>query len=607
MKPDTDVALGGRYRLASRIAVGGMGEVWVAHDMALARDVAVKVLREEFAGDAGFLERFRTEARNSAQLSHPNIAQLYDYGEQEGSGFLVMELVLGEPMSDLLDRQPVLPTRRLLPILAQTARALHAAHVAGVVHRDVKPGNILLARSGRVKITDFGISMASNQIPMTASGMVMGTAQYLSPEQAIGRAATPASDIYSLGIVAYEGLVGNRPFTGPTAVDIAVAHVNTPVPPLPSDIEPHLAALVMRMLAKEPEERPRSAASLARTLDGMLDRTPPGGLPMPYGRHARTADIIDAAEMSDREAEQARRPATQGLPTTGVAPAVVPPAEPPAWPVPLPPGEAPAGGPGPGSGPVAAAGTTSTGSPGSGREAGGDAAERRGPEEPDGASPSSADAGAGARGALAAPVATVVPGRALQDATAVTPPEPPPTYVPRPEPYAAGAAGQAAPPTLQPSAGAGRPGSGTDGGAARSIGRRRARETEVRRTSTTTGLRWGTVSRPLVVLVLMVLFALLGAAFADKVWGSARAIGAPDEHGSVRAVVASPGDGPARGRIGASVDGAGPGPTVGGPVAMTAAAAGHVAASGTPAGQGTTAQGMRVQATGLDMTTARDQ
>src|SRR5690606_34140579 len=199
VKPDVGIALDGRYRLESKIAVGGMGEVWVAHDIALARDVAVKVLREEFAGDPGFLERFRTEARNAARLSHPGIAQPYDYGEVDGSGYIVMELVLGEPMSELLAREPVLPLDRLLPILAQTARALHAAHLAGVVHRDIKPGNILLGRSGRVKITDFGVSLATNQISLTATGMVMGTAQYLSPEQALGRPATPSSDIYSLG------------------------------------------------------------------------------------------------------------------------------------------------------------------------------------------------------------------------------------------------------------------------------------------------------------------------------------------------------------------------------------------------------------------------
>ncbi|WP_448058402.1 serine/threonine-protein kinase [Cellulomonas hominis] len=277
MRPEVGTTFGGRYRLVSQIAVGGMGEVWVAHDEALARDIAIKVLREEFAGDPGFLERFRAEARNAASLSHPNIAQLYDYGEQDGSAFLVMELVVGEPMSDLLEREPILPLPRLLPILAQTARALHAAHLAGVVHRDVKPGNILLGRGGRVKITDFGVSLANNQVPMTATGMVMGTAQYLSPEQAIGRAATPASDLYSLGIVAYECLVGHRPFTGPTAVDIAVAHVNGVVPPLPPSVEPELAALVMRLLAKEPTERPGSAQQLARTLDAMLGHTPPSG------------------------------------------------------------------------------------------------------------------------------------------------------------------------------------------------------------------------------------------------------------------------------------------------------------------------------------------
>lgn len=267
--PEAGLRLGSRYRLVRQIAVGGMGEVWVAHDESLARDVAVKVLRPEFAGNAEFLTRLRTEARNAASLSHSHIAQLYDYGEQDGLGFLVMELVDGEPMSDLLERSPVLPLDRLLAILAQTARALHAAHVSGVVHRDVKPGNILLERTGSVKITDFGVSLAANQVPMTATGMVMGTAQYLSPEQAVGRAATPSSDVYALGIIAYEALVGRRPFTGKTPVDIAVAHVNEEVPPLPSSVPPALGDLVTRMLAKDPSERPRSAAQLAKALDDL--------------------------------------------------------------------------------------------------------------------------------------------------------------------------------------------------------------------------------------------------------------------------------------------------------------------------------------------------
>lgn len=173
MKAAPGVAFNNRYRLVRQIAVGGMGEVWVARDESLARDIAVKVLKPEFVGNPDFLARFRTEARNAASLSHANIAQLYDYGEQGGSAYLVMELVGGEPMSDLLEREPVLPAARLLSILAQTARALHAAHVGGVVHRDIKPGNILLEHTGEVKITDFGVSLAANQIPMTAAGMVM--------------------------------------------------------------------------------------------------------------------------------------------------------------------------------------------------------------------------------------------------------------------------------------------------------------------------------------------------------------------------------------------------------------------------------------------------
>ena len=272
MKPQAGLALGGRYRLVRQIAVGGMGEVWVAKDESLARDIAIKVLKEEFVGNADFLNRFRIEARNAASLSHAHIAQLYDYGEQDGSAYLVMELVNGEPMSDLLEREPILPTDKLLTILAQTSRALHAAHVGGVVHRDIKPGNIIIEHTGDVKITDFGVSLAANQIPMTAAGMVMGTAQYLSPEQAVGRAATGASDIYALGIVAYEGIAGNRPFTGKTPVDIAVAHVNEQVPPLPKTADPELAALIMRMLAKDPLERPRSGAALAHTFETIAHR-----------------------------------------------------------------------------------------------------------------------------------------------------------------------------------------------------------------------------------------------------------------------------------------------------------------------------------------------
>ncbi|MDR2702959.1 MAG: protein kinase [Cellulomonadaceae bacterium] len=276
MKAKQGLLLGHRYRLVELLATGGMGEVWTARDEAVGRTVAVKVLREEFTGNQESLRRLRTEARNSAGLSHKNIAQMYDYGEQDGTGFLVMEFVRGEALADLLDRQPVLPPAQLLPILSDTARGLHHAHQAAVIHRDVKPGNILLetplpgAAPGAapgVKITDFGVSRADNQATMTATGMVMGTAQYLSPEQAIGKAATARSDMYSLGVIAYEATVGKRPFTGKSPVDIAVAHVNDPVPPLPPDTQPDLARVIIRLLSKDPEDRYATAGQLADELD----------------------------------------------------------------------------------------------------------------------------------------------------------------------------------------------------------------------------------------------------------------------------------------------------------------------------------------------------
>ena len=279
MKAEVGLVLGGRYRLIELLATGGMGEVWSAHDDSVGRTVAVKVLREEYTGQQEFLRRLRTEARNSAALAHPNIAQMYDYGEEEGTGYLVMELVPGESLADLLDRQPVLPAKQLIPILADTARGLQHAHHNSVVHRDVKPGNILLQEvlpgtHPKVKITDFGVSLAANQAPMTATGMVMGTAQYLSPEQAVGNPATARSDLYALGVIAYEATVGKRPFTGKSPVDIAIAHVNDPVPPLPRNVDPHLAAIIMRLLEKDPDRRHASAAVLAAELDALVSPEP---------------------------------------------------------------------------------------------------------------------------------------------------------------------------------------------------------------------------------------------------------------------------------------------------------------------------------------------
>ncbi|PWJ55745.1 serine/threonine protein kinase [Quadrisphaera granulorum] len=265
MRVDAGTVLGNRYQLTTPIASGGMGEVWEAHDELLGRTVAVKVLRSELASDPGFLARFRTEARNSARLAHPAIAATYDYGESDGSAWLVMELVPGEPLSDLLATQHSVEPRRAMRIIASAASGLAAAHEAGIVHRDVKPGNLLVTPTGGVKVTDFGIARAAAEAPLTATGQVMGTAAYLSPEQATGRRdLTPAVDVYALGVVAHEMLAGQRPFTGESQVAIALAQVNDPPPPLPSSVPPGARALVDACLAKDPNARPRSASIVAQ-------------------------------------------------------------------------------------------------------------------------------------------------------------------------------------------------------------------------------------------------------------------------------------------------------------------------------------------------------
>ena len=184
MRPTAGLTFGGRYELSTRIAIGGMGEVWQATDLVIGRQVAIKILKDEYLGDPGFLERFRAEARHAALVNHEGIANVFDYGEEDGSAYLVMELVPGEALSTILEREHVLSTDKVLDIVAQTAAALHAAHAAGLVHRDIKPGNLLITPDGRVKITDFGIARIADQVPLTATGQVMGTVQYLSPEQA---------------------------------------------------------------------------------------------------------------------------------------------------------------------------------------------------------------------------------------------------------------------------------------------------------------------------------------------------------------------------------------------------------------------------------------
>lgn len=269
MRPTSGLTFGGRYQLLSRVAIGGMGEVWQATDLVIGRTVAIKILKDEYLGDPGFLERFRAEARHAALVNHEGIANVYDYGEEEGSAYLVMELVPGEALSTILERERVLPADQVLDYVAQTASALHAAHQAGLVHRDIKPGNLLITPDGRVKITDFGIARIADQVPLTATGQVMGTVQYLSPEQASGHPASPSTDVYSLGIVAYEALAGRRPFTGESQVAIAMAQINDAPPELPVTVAEPVRNLVFAAIAKKPADRPASALLFARAAQAL--------------------------------------------------------------------------------------------------------------------------------------------------------------------------------------------------------------------------------------------------------------------------------------------------------------------------------------------------
>ncbi|MGH3756606.1 serine/threonine-protein kinase [Actinophytocola sp.] len=281
-----------RYRLSRRIAVGGMGEVWEAADTRLDRRVAIKVLKPELCGDAEFLHRFRTEARTTASLNHPGIAAVHDYGETaavvdgpKDTAYLVMELVEGDPLAAILAKERRIGAERTLEILEQAGNALQAAHERGYVHRDVKPGNIMVTPNadGRitVKLTDFGIAKAADAAPVTRSGMVMGTAHYIAPEQALGHEAEPASDVYSLAVVGYECLAGHRPFLSENAVTVAMMHIRDMPPPLPPDVPPHARAVVEATLVKDPARRYGSGGEFAAAVAAVRSGHP---LPTPSGR-----------------------------------------------------------------------------------------------------------------------------------------------------------------------------------------------------------------------------------------------------------------------------------------------------------------------------------
>ena len=270
--------LGGRYRLLELLGQGGMATIYRARDAQLERDVAVKLLRPEFGQDPDFLARFRDEARAAASLSHPNIVPVFDFGEDPSGPYIVMELVEGQDLAAVLRENGFLAPRQAAHIAADVARALQVAHYRGIVHRDVKPSNILVGRDGRVHVADFGIARAMTEAQVTLPGTTMGSVHYFSPEQARGETATAASDIYSLGIVLFEMLTGQRPFSGDGAAAVAMARLTT-TPPRPSalrpSVPPELDQIVTRAMAFEPTDRYASAAAMASALEGFLGAEKP--------------------------------------------------------------------------------------------------------------------------------------------------------------------------------------------------------------------------------------------------------------------------------------------------------------------------------------------
>ncbi len=285
-----NVILSGRYRLQERLATGGMGTVYSGVDERLGRRVAVKLLKEDLAGDPRFVERFRREARAVAALSHPNIASVFDYGE-EGSHFIVMELVDGRDLARVLSEDGRLDPERTIAIGTQVLDALQHAHDAGVVHRDVKPGNVIIGHSNRVKVTDFGIARALGDSTLTATGSVLGSAHYVAPEQAEGKSTSPQTDIYSTGIVLYEMLTGELPFTGESPLQVALRQVSDPMAApsaINKDVPAGLDAVVATATAKDPGDRFASAAAMSSALHSSL------GAAFPAAADAPTAALAGA-------------------------------------------------------------------------------------------------------------------------------------------------------------------------------------------------------------------------------------------------------------------------------------------------------------------------
>ena len=337
MRSDAGTVLG-RYRLGEAIGAGGMGTVFRGYDEVLGREVAVKLLRGELAADERSLTRFRQEARIAASLSHPGIASVYDFAEEAGRPAIVMELLDGQDLHTMLEREGPMESHRVAAILAQAADALAYAHGLGAVHRDVKPANIFLTHSGAVKITDFGVAHAAGANQLTTTGALIGTPDYLSPEQVRGQRATAASDVYSLGCVAYQMVTGSVPFGGDNSIAAATARLDAPVPSARARnpaVDPDLDAVIARSLASEPRDRFPSAAAMARALRsaaGVTGNTAPMGLP------TETGPLTVPLVVGPPTAVDAPPPAQEAAPPPAPPPAPAPaPATPPWGAVPPPP------------------------------------------------------------------------------------------------------------------------------------------------------------------------------------------------------------------------------------------------------------------------------
>jgi eukaryotic-like serine/threonine-protein kinase len=293
-----EMLLGQRYRLRERIAVGGMGEVWRAEDTVLERTVALKAMLPSLLSEPGFEQRFAAEAKTVASLTHPHIVNVHDFGNAdlpsgETTAYLVMEFIEGKSLADLIAERGRIDARELMPVIAATAEALQHAHDRGVIHRDIKPGNILVRdRDGQAVLTDFGIARSGASGDLTQTGAVMGTASYIAPEQAEGTGVLPSSDMYSLGVVAFHGLTGHRPFQAENPIELALHHVRTPAPPLPQDIPPGVRAFVERAMTKNPHQRFATGGEMAAFARVAVDAPPSTSVMPPVGQLPQRVGVV---------------------------------------------------------------------------------------------------------------------------------------------------------------------------------------------------------------------------------------------------------------------------------------------------------------------------